>query len=414
VRLVLGVAPVAAVVGLITPMLVDRWSAGDPERAGAAYAVNVVGSIIGPLVAGFWILPWGSEHTAISGLALPLFLVGAVGILRPALVGAASPPSRRQLALLPVVAAVALALPATTRGWETSFPSRQVRRDHTATVIAIGTGMKRDLLVNGTPTTGLTPVTKWMAHLPLAFLERLPGHALVICFGMGTTFRSLLSWDIRVTAVELVPSVPHMFWYYHADALDLVRSPKARIVIDDGRRFLERSRQAYDVITVDPPHPPEAAGSSLLYSREFYAIVRARLADRGIVQQWIPTTDTGTLASVARALGESFRSVRAFPVVNTNPTFAVAGVHFLASEHPLPRHPAWVLAARLPPRAARDLLEWPFFSTVEDVFAALLDHEVPLDALIGLARWAPALTDDRPFNEYFLVRRWLLTRPAGP
>ena len=67
-------------------------------------------------------------------------------------------------------------------------------RDSTATVIATGAGMDKQILVNGYGMTSLTPITKMMAHLPLAFLDRPPQNALDICFGMGTTFRSLLSW----------------------------------------------------------------------------------------------------------------------------------------------------------------------------------------------------------------------------
>ena len=50
-----------------------------------------------------------------------------------------------------------------------------------------------------------------MAHLPAALLDRRPRNALVICFGMGTSFRSLRSWGIPTTAVELVPGVPRLF-----------------------------------------------------------------------------------------------------------------------------------------------------------------------------------------------------------
>jgi hypothetical protein len=248
-----------------------------------------------------------------------------------------------------------------------------------------------------------------MAHVPLAFLDRRPTDTLVICFGMGTTFRSLLSWDLNATAVELVPSVPTMFPYYHDDAATVVRTRRARIVIDDGRRFLERSVDMYDVITIDPPSPVEAAGSSLLYSREFYAVVRARLRPGGIVQQWIPTADeVPTLASVTRALAESFPHVRALPVVNAvdGPSkIEVVGVHFLASDRPIPRRTPRELAERLSPAATRDLTEWGG-ADAEQVFARLLSFETPLQALIGLAPWAPTLTDDRPFNEYFLLRRW--------
>ena len=42
--------------------------------------------------------------------------------------------------------------------------------------------------------TGLNTITKFMAHLPLASLGHPPQDTLVVCFGMGTTYRSLLSW----------------------------------------------------------------------------------------------------------------------------------------------------------------------------------------------------------------------------
>ena len=70
-RIVLGVGPFSAVIGFLTPMLVDRWSAGDPSRAGRAYAVNVVGCIVGPLVSGFILLPRVGEHVSMLVLGLP-------------------------------------------------------------------------------------------------------------------------------------------------------------------------------------------------------------------------------------------------------------------------------------------------------------------------------------------------------
>src|SRR5258708_38361179 len=48
VRVFLGVMPFSGVIGFLTPMLVDRMSGGDPDRAGRAYAVNGLGCILGP------------------------------------------------------------------------------------------------------------------------------------------------------------------------------------------------------------------------------------------------------------------------------------------------------------------------------------------------------------------------------
>ena len=232
------------------------------------------------------------------------------------------------------------------------MPHYEVLRDNTATVIATGEGMNKRLLVNGIGITYLTPMTKLMAHLPLASLDHVPKSALVVCFGMGTTYRSLLSWDIQTTAVELVPSVPRLFSYYHPDGPALLRSPLSRVVIDDGRRYLERSSEPYDVITIDPPPPVEAAGTSLLYSKEFYSIIKRRLKPGGILQQWLPRGDAVVKAAVARALEESFPYVRVFHSLDNR------GFHFLASNQPIVLRTAHELAERMPAKAAQDLVEW--------------------------------------------------------
>src|SRR5262249_19514017 len=243
-RLVLGIVPFCVAIGFLTPMLVDWWSAGDPDRAGHAYAANVIGCVLGPLLAGFWLLPlWGERGTLVA-LSLPLFAVGLVAVMKPArlLTGAAPGSTRTALGVFAVSTTAALTLLFTTRAFESQFAAI-ILRDHTATTIAGGKGTEKVLLVNGIGITKLTPMTKMMGHLPILALGRPPRDALVVCLGMGTSFRSLLSWDIPVTAVELVPSVPTLLPFFHADMRRVAISPRARIVVDDGRRFLERSGQ---------------------------------------------------------------------------------------------------------------------------------------------------------------------------
>ena len=256
IRVVLGVGPFSAVVGFLTPMLVDRWAGGDPNRAGRAYAVNVLGCIVGPLISGFVFLPLTGEHVSMLLFALPWLAMAA----RPRSL------NKLQLAAAYGLVIASLAVFALTRDYETQFPQRKVLRDSTATVIAAGTGMEKQLLVNGYGMTILTPITKMMAHFPLASLDHPPRSVLIICFGMGTTFRSAISWGISTTAVELIPSVPKLFTFYHPDGAKVLASAWAHVVIDDGRRYLKRTLQQYDAIIIDPPPPVPAAGSSLLYS----------------------------------------------------------------------------------------------------------------------------------------------------
>jgi hypothetical protein len=267
--------------------------------------------------------------------------------------------------------------------------------------------MQRRLLVNGQGMTNLTPITKVMAHLPLTLLDRPPQRALVICFGMGTTFRSLHSWGIPATAVELVPSVPRMFDYYHSDAEAILSSPLSHVVIDDGRRYLDRTREQFDLITIDPPPPLQAAASSLLYSEEFYRAARRRLRPGGILQQWLPTTsdsDAVDVAAVARSLRNSFPFVRVFE--------DEFGIHFLCSDRPLPARTADELVARMPEAAIADFTEWSpanpggIKAQASLQFTTLLQHELQLDPLIAASPRTPSLTDDRPINEYYAFREW--------
>jgi hypothetical protein len=71
---------------------------------------------------------------------------------------------------------------------------------------------------------------------------------------------------------------------------------------------------------------------------------------------------------------------------------------------PIPVRSAAELVARMPPAAVRDMMEWgPAATPVEEV-QDVLSKEISPDSLIALAPNTPALTDDRPINEYFLLR----------
>lgn len=398
-RVVIGITPFTGLLGFVTPMLVDRLSSGDPNKAGTAYAINVAGCICGPLLAGFVLLPWLGERLSICTLALPWFVIGFLFEYATVRRGTIAYVIRMR-AVPYVLTAASVMLVLLTKGYEEQFSRRDVRRDHTATAIATGESREdKRLLINGVGITQLSPITKMMAHLPLAFLGRQPQNALVICFGMGTTYRSMLSWGIPSTAVELVPSVPSLFYYFHSDGPRLLQSPLSHVVIDDGRLYLERSKEQYDVVTIDPPPPVEAAGSSLLYSKDFYEIVKRKLRPGGILQQWLPKGDSALRASVARAVKESFPYVRVFSSVEGT------GLHFLASTAPILGTAASELALRLPERASSDLIEWGPASTPEQQFAILLKSEIPVDQIIREDPKIPALQDDRPINEYFLLRR---------
>jgi spermidine synthase len=387
-----SIFPFCAMLGYLTPQLIDESSRGNPRSAGRAYALNIVGCILGPLAASYLLLPWVGAKLAIVFLALPFLILFlsyfcSLGAIRW-VAGA-------------VAAALLFCSVFVNANYEAPLsPSAGyiVRRDHTATVISDGRGMEKGLSINGVVITLMTPITKFMAHLPLAFHPDQPQSALVICFGMGTTYRSLLSWDIQATAVELVPSVKEAFNYYFDDAPTVLSSRKGQIVIDDGRRFLRRTDQMFDVITIDPAPPAEAAGSSLLYSEQFYRLVKTRLKPDGILQQWFAIGEDRIQQAVVRSLVNSFPYVRAYPSV------AGWGYHFLASMSPIEALTAEKMTQRLSERARHDLLEWSGGRDLKEYVGPVLSKEIPIQQLLA-ADPRIRITDDRPFNEYFWLRR---------
>jgi spermidine synthase len=388
-----SIFPLCAILGYLTPGLIDRFCQGNPAAAGRAYAINVLGCILGPLVASYLLLPYLRESLALIILSLPLiaFFIFFWKSLRPV--------PRLGSGLAGAVLLVYCL------GFSRNFADSllascsrvEVRRDYAASVISADPDGVKHLLVNGIGMTALSPITKFMIHLPMSHHEGPAPSVLVICFGMGTTYRSALSWDADTTVVELVPSVPEAFGYYHPDAAETLKNPKGRIVVDDGRRFLKRTQQKFDVIVTDPPPPLEAAGSSLLYSTEFYDLVKQHLKPGGIGQFWLPAGDLTGCMAVIQSVESSFPHVRAFPSVNH------WGIHMLASMEPIQKRPADELLARMPEKAKEDMMQWADTTNAAEYLNRVISFEVPPEQLAGVNPNI-RIMDDKPVNEYFLLR----------
>lgn len=392
----LSIFPFCAALGYLTPHVIDILARGLPASAGKAYAINIAGCILGPIIACYLLLPYWGVKNALIILAAP-FVIWTVLYSKKALLLRGW-----RVVTLGLTLFLFFQCSFVFQSYEDSCarnPNAILRRDHTATVVSFGQGLSKELLVNGIGITNLTPITKIMAHLPLASIPGRPQSALAICLGMGTTFRSLASWGIRTTAVELCPSVKQAMGFYFEDADSLLKGPLTDVVIDDGRRFLLRTDRRFDVITIDPPPPLEAAGSSLLYSVEFYDLAKRRLNDGGILQQWFPSGEQAIVHAGARSLSRSFPHIRAFSSIEG------WGVHFLASMQPIEHLTARDLVSRMPQKARGDLMEWYKDKDPEGLMAAMLAREIPLERLL-VPDQRVVITDARPFNEYFLLRRF--------
>jgi hypothetical protein len=126
----------------------------------------------------------------------------------------------------------------------------------------------------------------WMGRLPMIMHPR-PRRALVICFGTGQTANAVRrEKPAAVDIVDINRNVFALGKYFPANE-NVLSDPEVTATVMDGRAFIRRTHNAYDVITLEPM-PPTFAGVNALYSREFYAMARAKMTPDGVIAQWLP------------------------------------------------------------------------------------------------------------------------------
>lgn len=122
-----------------------------------------------------------------------------------------------------------------------------------------------------------------LVHPTLIGIDR-PRNALIIGGGDGCAARELLKdVDIKkITLVDLDKDVIEVSKKFLRKINEgSLENKKVKIVVGDGRKFLEETEDNYDVIVVDATDPTPSGPSLLLYSKQFYELARSKLEDGG-------------------------------------------------------------------------------------------------------------------------------------
>jgi spermidine synthase len=129
---------------------------------------------------------------------------------------------------------------------------------------------------------------RMLGHLTTLVPEH-PRSVLVIGCGAGVT-AGAVSIDPRVeqeTIAEIEPLVVRTVSTYFSNYnFDVVRNPKVRIRLDDARHYLLTTRDKFDAVTSDPLDP-WVKGAAMLYSREFFDLVKLHLNPGGVVTLFV-------------------------------------------------------------------------------------------------------------------------------
>ncbi|PWU10320.1 MAG: SAM-dependent methyltransferase [Terriglobia bacterium] len=310
-RCLRAIFPATLLWGASFPLALAGAAAGgeDPARlTGETYAANTAGSIAGALLFSLILIP--AIGTGNSERLL-LWLAAAAGA---AALASAAVSITKRIAWTAAAVLLATALAATISDvpWQVTAYGRRVApvlrgldadlkpaeplfvgEGRNASIAITQRGDQRFFYVSGKPEASSAPLDmrlqRMMGHLPALF-HPAPRSVLVVGFGAGVTAGSFVLYPEvqHIVICELEPLIPPASGKYFArENYNVLDDPRTRVIYDDARHFVYTSSEKYDVITTDPIHP-WVKGTSTLYSKEYYELVKDRLNPGGVVAQWLP------------------------------------------------------------------------------------------------------------------------------
>jgi spermidine synthase len=235
------------------------------------------------------------------------------------------------------------------------------------------------------------------AHLGLIFAPR-PKRVLVIGLGGGSIPKRF--WrdypETTVEVAELDPMVVDVATRF----FDVREHPRLRLVSQDGRLFLRRTAAKFDLIILDAYFAESIPFH--LTTKEFYTLVRSRLAPGGAVVSNLLGALTGPRSSLFRAMYKShaavFPGLYPFPVayLPDQDVYMIRNIMLVATADGRLTRAEIRTKAR---QAAAGRVTFPQFATyaadyygeairLDDV-PVLTDDYAPVDAMLPLYHWTP-------------------------
>jgi spermidine synthase len=266
---------------------------------------------VGALAISFWIIPtWGTAGAGRVLVAIAGFSAAALLFAIPRRSGGQLRPLAPALALAAGVLA-ALVMPGLSTVWKAhgryiwwvdaadQYPYVAEGAASTVAVHVAPNGY-RNFHVSGRVEASNNPndlrTERLIGHLS-ALTHPRPESVLVVGLGAGVSAGSIALYPEvkRIVICEIEPRVVGAARQFAPENYGVLDDPRVQVVFDDARHFLATTREKFDVITSDPIHP-WVRGNSVLFSREYYAIVKSKLKPGGLATQWVPLYETDELA----------------------------------------------------------------------------------------------------------------------
>ena len=394
--------PPALFLGMSFPLAVTLFTAGGQRvggRLGSLYAANVFGAIFGALAAGFLLVPVLGSNATLTVLAV-LNLLAAIAILST---DASSRVQVRLSAALASLAIVGLLCVLAPRAYAAvlaaRFPGEQIlwSEEGLETTVTITRDQDDHLRMylnhhhQANDADWMVYFHRMLGHLPM-LVHPAPREVLVVGLGGGATAGATTRYEgAQITVVELSRSVVRGAEWFRDVNYAVTERPNLDMLVDDGRNHLLVSGRTYDVVTADAMFPAQA-GSTNLYSVEYFRLVRRSLEPGGVMLQWVNADIPEPEQKIV---------IRTFLQVFPHVTLWLDGSLLVGSDQPLDRNLPWVDRIFQQP-IARGALSQMNIRSGDDVRKLYRADRAAIEAYVGDG---PVITDDRPRLEYFLDLR---------
>ncbi|TSA07028.1 MAG: spermidine synthase [Deltaproteobacteria bacterium] len=250
---------------------------------GRALGINTVGAAFSPLVFGVLLLPSLGAKLSLTLVSIGyLFCLAPAGLKKALLVG------------VPLLLCVAILFGFGPMHLVTVPPGAKIAAHVEGVMAAVSVIESADgefhLKVNNHFVMGGTASyysDRRQGHIPL-LLHPHPKRALFLGLGTGATFAAAADHPLlEAEGVELIPEIIPLLRYFVKSTEVFSQYPGLHLKVADARRFVNASRNKYDVIVADLFHPArDGAGS--LYTVEHFQAIRGLLEPGGLFCQWLP------------------------------------------------------------------------------------------------------------------------------
>ena len=271
--------------------------------AGRVYAVNTVGGVFGALAFSIILIPWiGTQNC--QRLLIALATMSALIVFAPV---ARSLGKRGAAAtVLSVVTVVWMIANIAPVPWlAIAYGRRMILQTDPGRALYVGEGRNYSVAISEPPDgdryfhvagkveastdPGDMRLQRMLGNLPALFHQD-PKSVLVVGFGAGVTAGSFVLQPTveKIAICELEPLVPPAAdKYFRKENYNVKNDRRTTIHYDDARHVILTSKEKFDIITSDPIHP-WVKGTSSLYSKQYFELVKQHLRPGGIVTQWVP------------------------------------------------------------------------------------------------------------------------------